>query len=347
MPKFKQNRKAVEAAFDRDALAETCIRPEADFGEFYGMQRVEVDDRLMGRWADPDENFYFFRDNGSTVLAVAHLDTVVEPHLRRAAFVDTVAGPIVYSGALDDRLGAYIILHLLPALGINYDILLTVGEEQGMSTAQHFSPPAGKEYDWIIEFDRGGTDVVMYDYQDDDTVAAVRATGAHVGNGSFSDISYMEHLRVKGWNWGVGYRDYHGPRGHAYLDDTMDMVARYLKFHQQNEGYYFPHQPRVSGYGMRSLKSTKYWWDEDDAYSESALIEPELVEDPDLFDLDYVNDNPTMEDIQRLEERLDRERERGLHGLDDDWMRGVMEDARDARREDARIAFDGVSPIEA
>ena len=47
---------------------------------------------------------------------------------------------MVHSGALDDRLGAYIILDLLPKLGINVDVLLTVGEEQGRSTANFFAP---------------------------------------------------------------------------------------------------------------------------------------------------------------------------------------------------------------
>lgn len=222
----------VERAFDRDALKRVCEMHETEFAREYSMETVKVDQR-------GDEDFYLFKDNGADVLAVAHLDTV-GPHAQRTArFLDTEAGPVVYSRALDDRLGAYIILDLLPRLGIRFDWLLTVGEESGMSTADFFE--AEKEYNWMIEFDRGGTDVVMYQYEDSETVQLVKDCGAKVGDGIFSDISYMESLGIKGFNWGVGYRDYHGPRAHAYLDDTVQMVAHFLDFHADNAERPLPH----------------------------------------------------------------------------------------------------------
>lgn len=232
------SRNDVVSNFDRDALARICAMPERRFGREFDMTKCLVE----SRWVKKPENFYYFRDNGSDVLAVAHLDTVVAPSKRTARFLDTDAGPVVYSGALDDRLGAYIILDLLPKLGITHDVLLTVGEESGNSTAQFFEP--SKEYNWMIEFDRGGTDVVMYQYEDMDTSGLVNDAGAVVGNGIFSDICYLDHLGVKGFNWGVGYRDYHGPRSHAYLDDTFDMVASYLRFHQDNAHTLMPHVER-------------------------------------------------------------------------------------------------------
>jgi hypothetical protein len=171
---------------------------------------------------------------------VAHLDTVGSE--RACRFVVTEgAGTVVFSQALDDRLGAYIILEMLPKLGLDYDILLTVGEESGQSTAAYFDPPRGKDYDWMIEFDRGGTDVVMYQYDDAEVRQLVKDSGARVGDGSFSDISYLGHLEIKGFNWGVGYQDYHGPRAHAFLDDTFTMVAKYLTFAEQNDGVFMPH----------------------------------------------------------------------------------------------------------
>lgn len=229
------NVKAIEKVFDRDALARVCEMSEYKFAEAYDMQVTQVAQKAP-------ENYYFYRDNGSDILAVAHLDTVGLAHERTCRFLDTEGGPVVYSRALDDRLGAYIILELLPALGIHHDILLTVGEESGQSTADFFYPPMGKEYNWMIEFDRGGTDVVMYQYEDDETIALVEDCGADVGIGIFSDICYLEQLEVKGFNWGVGYRDYHGPRAHAYLDDTISMVAKYLTFHEDNAATYLPHQ---------------------------------------------------------------------------------------------------------
>jgi hypothetical protein len=207
-------------------------------------------------------DFYAFRDNGSNVLAVAHLDTVGKPETRGCKFLETEGGVVVYSRALDDRLGAYVILDLLPALDINVDLLLTVGEETGQSTARYFEPP--KEYDWVIEFDRGGTDVVMYQYEDDDMCDLVRDSGAKVGDGIFSDICYLDHLGVKAFNWGVGYRDYHSARSHAFLDDTFDMVSHFMNFYQANVGTRLPHEEDYTAPVWFDGTDDEYraWWSE-------------------------------------------------------------------------------------
>jgi hypothetical protein len=232
--KSRSPARRARRAFDPAVLSRVCTMPEREFASAYGMDTTEV----ASGYQD-DDLLYHFRDNGSAVLAVAHLDTVSPPGERAAHFADTAAGPVVYSRALDDRLGAYIILEMLPRLGITYDWLLTTGEESGQSTAEQFTP--AKDYDWIIEFDRGGTDVVMYQYDDSDTRMAVTAAGATVGDGIFSDVCYLEHLGVKGFNWGTGYRDYHSRRSHAYLEDTFAMVGRYLRFHEANAGLVMLH----------------------------------------------------------------------------------------------------------
>lgn len=277
----KKNRltRQVRLAYRQDELAAVCVLPERDFAGVYGMETVEVDsyDGYAGqrrggsaRWFGwlrrgdddpaedyPAEDYYHFRDNGGRVLAVAHLDTVVGPAGRVPRFVQSPSGPLIRSGALDDRLGAYVILHLLPRLGITCDWLLTVGEESGASTAKHFQAP--KDYDWIIEFDRAGTDVVMYQYEDDASREAVQEAGAEMGLGSFSDIAYLEHLGVKAFNWGVGYRgDYHSPEGYAFLEDTFRMVGKYLRFHEANAGTAMLHE---SGYDRYSDAAQSDWLD--------------------------------------------------------------------------------------
>lgn len=277
----------VAANFDAEALAKICALPESTFGREFDLRRFSTRDRSAIR----GEDYWFHKDNGSSVLAMAHLDTVMPAHRREARFVNTEAGPVIYSGALDDRLGAYIILDLLPKMGMNYDLLLTVGEESGGSTAQFFEP--AKQYDWMIEFDRGGTDVVMYQYDDSEVRDMVRATGADVGNGIFSDICYLDHLNIKGFNWGVGYRDYHGPRSHAYLNDTIEMVAHYALFHEQNEGTYMPHDRRSGGFGWGRSSWAQYERDEYEIdgfrlnnYGEWVPIE----EWDDTFDVAYDED---------------------------------------------------------
>lgn len=287
----------IATTFDRAALQRVCTMPEEHFGEAYDMMRVDLDPKEDFR---PGEDFYFFADHGANVLAVAHLDTVGAFNERDCHFIETEGGTVVYSRALDDRLGAYIILEWLPALGIQHDILLTVGEESGNSTAAGFEHPNGKKYDWIIEFDRGGTDVVMYQYDDADTRALVRSSGARVGDGIFSDICYLEHLGVKGFNWGVGYQDYHGPRAHAYLDDTMMMLGYYLKFHGENAEVNMPHEDSDSD-----------WWswdydgrtiDPDEDYDDS--IAEGVWTQPDSFDRDWV-EYPTLEQLRAIEDAED------------------------------------------
>lgn len=286
----------IEQAFSRKALRRVCEADELSFGDAYDMDMYHVVDQPA-----PD-NFYFYKDNGSNILAVAHLDTVGHAEDRRCRFVVTEGGgTVVFSRALDDRLGAYIILELLPLLGLNYDILLTVGEESGRSTAAYFEPPKGKLYDYMIEFDRGGTDVVMYQYDDAEVRQLVKDCGARVGDGSFSDISYLGHLEVKGFNWGVGYQDYHGPRAHAFLDDTFAMLSRYLTFAEQNEGVAMPHYADGDddGYGTKWRAG---WLDWDDCGSEydgkhswSADETPEYDEDDPLS----WNEYPSLAELDR------------------------------------------------
>jgi hypothetical protein len=256
----------VRRAYSQDTLARICTLPEAEFGRAFGMATIKTGQpvpayRSFRGPAGPPEDYYHFRDNGSRVLAVAHLDTVVAPDRRTPHFTATQNGPLITCGALDDRLGAYVILDLLPKLGVTCDWLLTVGEESCQSTAEFFTQ--AKDYDWLIEFDRGGTDVVMYQYEDRASRAAVEASGAVMGSGSFSDVAALEHLGVKGFNWGVGYRGhYHSEAGYAYLNDTFTMVAQYLRFHAQNAGTAMPHDP---GY-HEDLYGRQDWLDDERDY---------------------------------------------------------------------------------
>lgn len=217
-------------AFDADSLIHLCST--WDFEQYATKTSLPGHDR-----------FYWYQDNGSNVLAVAHLDSVQDQF--PAQVVDTAAGPLVVSGSLDDRLGVYVILELLPKLGITCDWLLTTDEEIARSTATEFAEDFdGKDYDWIIQFDRGGTDVVMYQYETPEYVGLVEDSGAKVGIGSYSDICELDDLGCAAFNWGVGYQDYHSPRAHAWLADTFKMVARFAKFYDANVGTYLPHDPK-------------------------------------------------------------------------------------------------------
>jgi hypothetical protein len=279
----------VRGAYCQDTLTRILTLPEDEFGAEFGMQTIEAPQRWRPAWLSESspqsagDDFYHFRDNSSPVLAVAHLDTVVRPKGRVPHFRGTRSGPFVRSGALDDRLGAYVILDLLPKMGITCDWLFTTGEEMGQSTASSFTP--GKEYDHVIEFDRGGTDVVMYQYDDAASRKLVQASGAAMGHGSFSDIAYLEHLRVKCLNWGVGYEgNYHSADGFAYLDNTFAMVAKYLRFHALYAGMAMPHEPApevpyyssYSLYGSGSYHGAQDEWPDCDMCGAFGTVDPEM-----------------------------------------------------------------------
>jgi len=184
---------------------------------------------------------FFYKDNGAKVLFVAHLDSVAkEKHFGVASLTGE---KVVYNAQLDDRLGAYVGLSLLPSLGIECDFLLTDGEETGRSTAKYFYPEDGKEYNWIFSFDRTGTDVVMYDYEAPEYTRLLRESTFKVGIGSFSDICHLTHLGVAGFNFGVGYQDYHSARAHVFLSDLEHMIQNFLHFYTEHSETKMPHDP--------------------------------------------------------------------------------------------------------
>jgi hypothetical protein len=174
-------------------------------------------------------------DRGCKILGVAHLDTVLSatPHLENS---------LVMTPTLDDRLGVWVLLHLLPSLGFNdYDILLTDNEERGASTAADF---CGKEYgyNWIFEFDRQGTDAVTYHYTDRPWLTALEETFT-LGQGSYSDIADLA-AGVCGVNVGVGYHRQHSYSCYANLQHTIAQTKLFVEFAKRYYDAKFTHTPK-------------------------------------------------------------------------------------------------------
>lgn len=143
------------------------------------------------------------------------------------------------------------------------DILLTEGEECGMSTAEYFDPQ--KEYKWIVSFDRAGTDVVMYEYEDDYCEDILEEFGfGKCAWGSFSDICWLEHLECKAFNIGVGYKSQHTKLCHADLDDTASQIEKFVTMWEKMKDTHLPHTECKSRFSMTSWKKGKdYDYDED------------------------------------------------------------------------------------
>lgn len=209
---------------------------------------------------------YRFIDNNSSVLAVAHLDTVFTGN----SFPFTVDGDQINSYNLDDRLGAYIIMEVLPKLGINADILLTEGEESGLSTAMFFEPT--KKYNWIFQFDRMGTDVVLYQYETQDQLCnSLENDKFFINYGSFSDISFM-NIGVAGVNFGTGYYDNHFDNSYMLISHTLLMIGKFVEFYKKHKNTKY----KFSEYKKHEHKSKfydLYGFDGQDLYGFDGQIE--------------------------------------------------------------------------
>ncbi|MHB8997657.1 MAG: hypothetical protein ACYC63_20620 [Armatimonadota bacterium] len=169
-----------------------------------------------------------FTDNGSQILGVCHVDTVEhKPRYREQK-------GRAFSTALDDRLGIYILTKLLPARGIVLDWLLTDNEECGGSTASDFVAP--KDYRWTVEFDREGSDVVLYQYDDGNLDEAFAAIGVPIGCGSYSDICDLPNIGTTCFNFGVGYHRQHSPACYVDFEEMaaqVDAFARFYEVHKE------------------------------------------------------------------------------------------------------------------
>jgi hypothetical protein len=197
---------------------------------------------------------YTFKDNGSAVLAIAHVDTVQSS--AYASIFKCKGEQVLLCPRLDDRLGVYVITRMLPAMGITCDLLLTTGEEVGCSSAELFI--AEKDYNWCFSFDRSGTDVVLYQHDTKRLRRVMRKNGFVVGDGSFSDISSLD-IGCAGVNFGVGYYDAHGLHAYAKLSETFRMVDKFAGFYAKYANARLPFDPgsrldTMSGW-RRSWKS--------------------------------------------------------------------------------------------
>lgn len=187
-----------------------------------------------------EEGRYWFKDNGSNILAVAHLDSVQEyTHFHEMKLPHK---HWVFSPTLDDRLGVYIIYFVLPILRLNYDILFTTDEEIGRSTASNFK--TDKQYNWIFEFDRKGDDMVMYDYETKELVENIEKTGWKVGRGSYTDICELQHLNCKGFNFGTGYQDYHSKDAYVDMKVLITNIQKFFIFYQKFKDIHLPHEKK-------------------------------------------------------------------------------------------------------
>jgi hypothetical protein len=218
-----------------DLLRDVCLASIEDFAGLPGFTKTETPDGV-----------YYFKDNGSQVLAVAHLDSVQDTqHFHK---IDIKGRDYVLNAQLDDRLGAYTILHLLPSMGFKYDILLTEGEEMGRSTAAYFQAPKGRQYNWMFSFDRNGDDVVMYQYDCSFARRKLKEADLKPGHGTFSDIAFLDELGCIGFNVGVGYDNEHSAWAIMDVDVYRSQVRKFTKFYNLFKKLFMYYTPAPKTY---------------------------------------------------------------------------------------------------
>lgn len=182
---------------------------------------------------------YRYINRGGNVLGVAHCDFVGCNREKRFHQY----GRFAHSTTLDDRLGVYIILDVLPQMGIVTDVLLTDDEEVGRSTARLFAKHRkddAKQYNWIFSFDRHGAGAVTYDFDSMEGFAEHYFGKLHWG--TFSDISCLDGLGCAGINVGTGYFNEHTVRSFADLQSTQKQVNRFATMFHEMEGIHIPHE---------------------------------------------------------------------------------------------------------
>ena len=255
--------KITQDDIDYDELKLIC-KQRVDW--FFNKFEKYVGTNSLGR-------YIYIKNDHAKILAIAHVDTVVNPRKTFNFNVYHIDGVrIVKTPTLDDRLGVYTILSLLPSIYGNEwaDILITEGEETGNSTAKQFE--TNKKYNWMVEFDRNGSamldegdrgkkkskymtgnDAVLYEYGVDakDFRAALTDAGfKNLGTGSFTDVTAMQFMGVKGFNVGVGYHNNHSTKAYFFPAEYARTINLFMNFYNKYKDTKFEHsRPARKNYG--------------------------------------------------------------------------------------------------
>lgn len=168
----------------------------------------------------------WFKDNGSNVLFVAHLDSVQSYYE-----LDTVKfreDTWITCPTLDDRIGVYVGAYWLPKAGIKPDLLFTTDEEKMKSTGHYFAPP--KQYNWMFMFDRRGEGAVAYQYENEQLRYKLGKHNITLLKGTYSCIKDMSHLNCIGINFGAGYELNHSTYAYASKKILEKQLRKFRDF---------------------------------------------------------------------------------------------------------------------
>jgi len=171
-------------------------------------------------YEDKDKRRIFI-DRESDILFVAHLDTVQKPKIGKHK-KNRICGR-----GFDDRLGCHIAHKLAGEYEV--DLLLCDNEEIGRSTAFYQDC---KNYNFIVEFDRAGDDVVTYE-KDCEEFRESLLKYWKMGFGSFSDVSFLQ-TDCCCVNIGIGYHHAHSKNSHVNTAQLYDQLNKFDNWFKEN-----------------------------------------------------------------------------------------------------------------
>ena len=181
---------------------------------------------------------YIYAKGIIPICMVAHVDTIrdlsmIVGEFEPITFIDEKMDTIhcLGGGALDDRLGVFIIIRLLQ-LGYRPSVIFTTGEEVGCTGARKLILDIPRCPDrnlkFFIEVDRQGVDEVVY-YQNSNQAFKnfIESFGFVEQIGTISDISVlMSGWKIGGCNVSAGYINEHTSIETGSWSGVQRIIAR-------------------------------------------------------------------------------------------------------------------------
>ena len=179
------------------------------------------------------EDGYVYAHGTFPVLLVAHLDTVHKDRVETFFYnqkTQAYSSPQGIGG--DDRCGIYMVLEIVKKY--NCSVLFCEDEEIGMVGASKFTEAdfaKDLEFNYIIEFDRKGSDdAVFYDCDNQEFEAFICKDFYKSSWGTFSDISTLApFLGCAAVNLSCGYYNAHTTQEYVVIPEMERSIAEACK----------------------------------------------------------------------------------------------------------------------
>ena len=200
-----------------------------------------------------DKSGYLYAEGATTVLLVAHMDTVHRQPVEQICYSTdrTVAmSPQGIGG--DDRCGIWMILQILHTADCH--VLFCEDEEIGCVGAKQFTRGnLQPQVNYIVELDRrGSNDAVFYSCDNPEFEDFITTFGFETAGGSCSDISYIApYLATAAVNISCGYYCEHQRHEYILLEEMELNAARVAQMVAHPTGHfeYRERQDYFSGRG--------------------------------------------------------------------------------------------------